>query len=87
MLGKTPGEGRSDECVRMGASGSAGQSGCRTGRGIRTGAGAACPAQCSLLSAVVQQSKALRSAEDLADELQFLAENLDDDQDYSFMRP
>ncbi|SDS12228.1 hypothetical protein NLK61_08900 [Pseudomonas fuscovaginae UPB0736] len=41
----------------------------------------------ALLSAVVQQSKALRSAEDLADELQFLAENLDDDQDYSFMRP
>ncbi|WP_248798761.1 hypothetical protein [Pseudomonas sp. MWU13-2105] len=41
----------------------------------------------ALLSAVVQQSKALRSAEDLADELQFLAENLDDDQDYAFMRP
>lgn len=41
----------------------------------------------ALLSAVVQQSKALRSAEDLADELQFLAENLDDGQDYGFMRP
>jgi len=41
----------------------------------------------ALLSAVVQQSKAVRSAEDLADELQFLAENLDDDQDYGFMRP
>jgi len=41
----------------------------------------------ALLSAVVQQSKAVRSAEDLADELQFLAENLDDGQDYGFMRP
>lgn len=41
----------------------------------------------ALLSAVVQQSKAVRSAEDLADELRFLAENLDDDQDYGFMRP
>ncbi|MBC3777801.1 hypothetical protein [Pseudomonas sp. SWRI99] len=41
----------------------------------------------ALLSAVVQQSKAVRNAEDLADELRFLAENLDDGQDYSFMRP
>jgi hypothetical protein len=41
----------------------------------------------ALLSAVVQQSKAVRSAEDLADELRFLAENLDDSQDYGFMRP
>ncbi|NVZ61209.1 hypothetical protein HX867_03860 [Pseudomonas gingeri] len=41
----------------------------------------------ALLSAVVQQSKAVRSAEDLADELRFLAENLDEGQDYSFMRP
>ena len=41
----------------------------------------------ALLSAVVQQSKAVRSIEDLADELQFLAENLDDGQDYGFMRP
>ena len=41
----------------------------------------------ALLSAVVQQSKGVRSAEDLADELQFLAENLDDQQDYGFMRP
>ncbi|RON40643.1 hypothetical protein [Pseudomonas frederiksbergensis] len=41
----------------------------------------------ALLSAVVQQSKAVRSVEDLADELQFLAENLDDGQDYGFMRP
>ena len=41
----------------------------------------------ALLSAVVQQSKGVRSFEDLADELQFLAENLDDQQDYGFMRP
>jgi hypothetical protein len=41
----------------------------------------------ALLSAVVQQSKAVRNAEDLADELRFLAENLDDEQDYGFMRP
>lgn len=41
----------------------------------------------ALLSAVVQQSKAVRSVEDLADELQFLAENLDDREDYPFMRP
>lgn len=41
----------------------------------------------ALLSAVVQQNKAVRSLEDLADELQFLAENLDDGQDYGFMRP
>ena len=41
----------------------------------------------ALLSAVVQQSKTVRNAEDLADELRFLAENLDDDQDYGFMRP
>ncbi|KAA0969897.1 hypothetical protein [Pseudomonas sp. ANT_H12B] len=41
----------------------------------------------ALLSAVVQQSKAVRSVEDLADELQFLVENLDDGEDYGFMRP
>lgn len=41
----------------------------------------------ALLSAVVQQSKTVRSVEDLADELDFLAENLDDSQDYGFMRP
>jgi hypothetical protein len=41
----------------------------------------------ALLSAVVQQSKTVRSTEDLADELRFLSENLDDDQDYGFMRP
>jgi hypothetical protein len=41
----------------------------------------------ALLSAVVQQSKAVRNIEDLADELRFLAENLDVGQDYGFMRP
>lgn len=41
----------------------------------------------ALLSAVVQQSKGVRSFEDLADELQFLAENLGEGKDYGFMRP
>lgn len=41
----------------------------------------------ALLSAIVQQSKTVRSIDDLADELSFLAENLDDGQDYGFMRP
>lgn len=41
----------------------------------------------ALLSQVVEQSKACRGAADLAQELQFLAENLDDDRDYAFMRP
>ncbi len=41
----------------------------------------------TLLSAVVEESKAHRSPADLAQELQFLADNLDDDRDYSFMRP
>ena len=41
----------------------------------------------ALLSAVVERSRAGRSAADLAAELQFLADNLDDDRDYSFMRP
>lgn len=41
----------------------------------------------ALLSEVVQRSKALREQQDLAHELQFLADNLDDDRDYAFMRP
>ncbi|MGE6792645.1 hypothetical protein ACQKFS_11535 [Pseudomonas guineae] len=41
----------------------------------------------ALLSAVIERSRAARSAADLAAELQFLAENLDDERDYSFMRP
>jgi hypothetical protein len=41
----------------------------------------------ALLSAVVERSARLRSAEDLAQELTYLADNLDPDQDYGFMRP
>lgn len=41
----------------------------------------------ALLSEVVQQSKALRDPQELVHELQFLADNLDDDRDYAFMRP
>lgn len=41
----------------------------------------------ALLAEVVQQNKALRDADELAHELRFLADNLDDDRDYSFMRP
>jgi hypothetical protein len=41
----------------------------------------------ALLSAVVERSKATRGLADLAAEQQFLAENLDDERDYSFMRP
>ena len=41
----------------------------------------------ALLGAVVKRSRAEREAKDLAAELQFLADNLDDDRDYGFMRP
>jgi hypothetical protein len=41
----------------------------------------------ALLSEIVQQSKTLRDPQELAHELQFLADNLDDDRDYAFMRP
>lgn len=41
----------------------------------------------ALLSAVIERSRGMRSAADLAAELQFLADNLDDERDYSFMRP
>jgi hypothetical protein len=41
----------------------------------------------ALLSAVVQRSSCEREVADLAAELQFLAENLDDQRDYGFMRP
>jgi hypothetical protein len=41
----------------------------------------------ALLSTVVERSRAGRSVADLAAELQFLADNLDDERDYSFMRP
>jgi hypothetical protein len=41
----------------------------------------------ALLSAVVEQSKQGRAVADLAQELRFLADNLDDGRDYGFMRP
>ncbi|PAV47641.1 hypothetical protein CK486_11295 [Pseudomonas sp. HAR-UPW-AIA-41] len=41
----------------------------------------------ALLSALVERSKVSRPLNDLAQELQFLAENLDDGRDYMFMRP
>jgi hypothetical protein len=41
----------------------------------------------ALLSAVVERSRCERDAGDLATELQFLADNLDDGRDYGFMRP
>ena len=41
----------------------------------------------ALLSALVERSKASRPLSDLVQELQFLAENLDDGRDYMFMRP
>ncbi|OEC32561.1 hypothetical protein SAMN05216600_1367 [Pseudomonas cuatrocienegasensis] len=41
----------------------------------------------ALLSVVVERSRQQRSAADLAGELQFLADNLDDSRDYAFMRP
>lgn len=41
----------------------------------------------ALLSSVIERSKRTRSVADLAQELQFLIENLDDDRDFAFMRP
>lgn len=41
----------------------------------------------ALLSAVVQGNQQLRAPNDLAAELLFLADNLDDQRDYAFMRP
>ena len=41
----------------------------------------------TLLAEIVQQNKALRDVRELAHELQFLADNLDDERDYAFMRP
>ncbi|KRW62820.1 hypothetical protein [Pseudomonas sp. TTU2014-080ASC] len=41
----------------------------------------------ALLSAAVECSKTHREIADLASELRFMADNLDDDRDYSFMRP
>ncbi|WP_395505837.1 hypothetical protein [Ectopseudomonas hydrolytica] len=45
------------------------------------------PALRALLAEVVQMNKELRDPEELAHELQFLADNLDDELDYAFMRP
>lgn len=45
------------------------------------------PALRALLAEVVQMNKELRDPEELAHELQFLADNLDDERDYTFMRP
>jgi hypothetical protein len=41
----------------------------------------------ALLAEVVEQNRGLRDAQELAHELQFLADNLDDERDYAFMRP
>ncbi|MCP1648845.1 MULTISPECIES: hypothetical protein [Pseudomonas aeruginosa group] len=41
----------------------------------------------AMLSAVVRANAQVRTQEDLAHELQFLADNLDDERDYAFMRP
>ncbi|GLZ84028.1 hypothetical protein Pres01_00790 [Metapseudomonas resinovorans] len=41
----------------------------------------------ALLSAVVERSAQLRPTDDLAQELTFLADNLDPERDYGFMRP
>lgn len=41
----------------------------------------------ALLSVLVERSAQVRDVVDLAHELQFLADNLDGERDYSFMRP
>lgn len=41
----------------------------------------------ALLSQVIERSKQTRSAADLAQELEFLIDNLDGDRDFAFMRP
>jgi len=41
----------------------------------------------ALLSAVVQANSQVRTQEDLGHELHFLADNLDEERDYAFMRP
>jgi triphosphoribosyl-dephospho-CoA synthetase len=41
----------------------------------------------ALLSAVVERNANARGAFDLAAELEFIAANLDEQRDYSFMRP
>lgn len=41
----------------------------------------------ALMAEVIATYKRARSPEDIAHELGFLAENLDEDQEYAFMRP
>ncbi|HEY1027185.1 MAG TPA: hypothetical protein VGE28_06090 [Pseudomonas sp.] len=41
----------------------------------------------ALLAEVVEQNRQRRELRELAHELQFLADNLDEDRDYAFMRP
>lgn len=41
----------------------------------------------ALLGVLVEHSSQVRAADDLRQELLFLADNLDDQRDYSFMRP
>ena len=41
----------------------------------------------ALLSSVVRANAQVRTQEDLAHELHFLAENLGEERDYAFMRP
>lgn len=41
----------------------------------------------ALLSSVVRANAQVRTQEDLAHELHFLADNLDEERDYAFMRP
>lgn len=41
----------------------------------------------ALLAEVVEMSRQSRGIEDLAQELMFLADNLDPERDYAFMRP
>lgn len=41
----------------------------------------------ALLNAAIERNRVTRSATDLAAELQFLADNLDGEREYSFMRP
>ncbi|MEE9101502.1 hypothetical protein [Pseudomonas nitroreducens] len=41
----------------------------------------------ALLSAVVRANAQVRTEEDLGHELHFLADNLDEERDYAFMRP
>mgnify|MGYP003417692170 FL=1 len=41
----------------------------------------------AMLGVLVEHSRQVREADDLRQELLFLADNLDDQRDYSFMRP